>query len=682
MVGELGTAALYVALPLGLYAAVAAILGQRPGRENWARSARMAVYGLTALATVAAASMTYLLYTSDFRYDYVARVTDRNLDPVYKITALWAGNEGSLLLWWWVLTGLTALVVSSRPAGDRELRPWATVALLLNGLFFLSLLLFVAPPFRRSPQEQVDGAGLNPLLQNPGMLLHPVFLYLGYVGFAIPWAYAVAALITCRVNDAWIKVTRRWTLLSWLFLTAGIVYGGQWAYVELGWGGYWAWDPVENASLMPWLTGTAFLHSVMIQERKGALKVWNVSLATVTFLLTLFGTFLTRSGILQSVHSFADSKLGAYFLGFVGLCLLASVYLIVERLPLLKSEAEFESTLSKESTFLLNNLVLTAMTFAVLWGTLFPIVSEWVTGTRVGVGPPFFNQVNVPFGILLIVLMGVGPVIAWRRATPANLKRQFLYPAAVGLASALTMVALGLRRPYPVLGLAASAFVLATIVQEFARGIRVRRRMTGESPAVAFVRLILRNRRRYGGYIVHLGVLLTVVGIIGSNTYKLEVTRTLRPGESMAVGAYSLTHLGLGLEEEGDRQHLYADLELSKNGKRLGVMRPEKVFHPGQEQPTTEVAIHGSLVEDVYVVLGGWDQDGSASIQVSVNPLVAWLWIGLYVLMAGTLLAMWPEPLPVRRGAEVGIRAQGALLGGARLSDGGLGLGLPARGGE
>ncbi len=635
--------ALMGAMATALVGIIANLVGIRTGDRRWLEVGRRTVLAVCGLVSVAAMSLFYLLITSDFRYAYVVNYTTRGLELIYKIGAFWGGNAGSLLLWVWVLSILAAVAVSTRHPESDRMHPWVAVFLLLIAAFFLLMLLFVSQPFERLPAPATEGKGLNPLLQNPGMLLHPVYLYLGFVGFSVPYAYAMAALLTRSASDIWLKVTRRWTLLAWLFLTMGILYGGQWAYVELGWGGYWAWDPVENASLLPWLTGTAFLHSAVVQEQKGMLKGWNIGLIIATFLLTIFGTFLTRSGVVISVHAFANGPLGAFFLSFIGLMTVVSVYIVADRWELLRARHDIESLVSREASFLVNNLLLVGAAFAVIWGTMLPVISELVSGIKVGVGPLFFNQVNVPIGIALILLMGVGPLLPWRRASQGALLRSFAYPLCIGVLTALVLELVGVTKLVALIGFGAAAFVIATIIQEFVRGALARQEVTGEPLPLAVWNLACRNRRRYGGYLVHLAIILMVIGFTGSGAYRQETTVTLEPNQTLTFSGYELTHEGVWIETKGDRTEVFARLAVEKDGRVLGVLRPEKVFFTYNSQPTTEVAIRGSLAEDLYVALGSWEDSGMATYQIYVNPLVAWIWIGQYLLLGGTLFAMWPE---------------------------------------
>ncbi len=644
---DIGYISLVIGFVLSLYAIVGQLAGQKLGNRNLIKSAKGAVLAVAILATVASLALIYLLVTGDFSVKYVYDYTSTDLPLFYKFAAFWAGNGGSLLLWLWVLAIYTAIVTYSDKID--ELTPCVSSILMGNALFFLFILAFVTNPFEKLGYMPAEGQGMNPMLQNFGMVIHPVTTYLGYVGFAVPFAFAMAALMTKNTDDRWIKITRKWTILAWMFLTLGNLYGAQWAYVELGWGGYWAWDPVENASFIPWLTGSAFLHSVMIQERKNMLKTWNVSLITITYLLTLFGTFLVRSGILTSVHAFGNSNLGMFFLVFTGLVFVASFWLIADRLPMLKGSREFESFVSKESSFLLNNLILVGIAFTTFFGTIYPLIGELFTGSRPTVSIPYFDKVNAPLGLLMILLMGICPLIAWRKSSGKNLRDNFLVPLAGAVIFAVIAYVLGLRKIYALAAFTAVAFVVVSTLSEVAKGTLVRMRMTGENPVAALGRLLVRNRRRYGGYIIHLGLIMLLAGIIGSHTYNRVEQKTLRLGETIRVEDYSLTYRNLAEGKDGKNDTVYADVAAAKNGQPLGLLQPKKVYYPTHPQPATEVAIRGSLSQDLYLILAGWENDGRATLKVLINPLVAWLWIGGYVMVAGTVFALWPG-----RGADVG----------------------------
>ncbi|MBI5956699.1 MAG: heme lyase CcmF/NrfE family subunit, partial [Chloroflexi bacterium] len=611
-------------------------------------SGRRAVYGIFILLTAASGILVYSLLTSDFRLAYVAARSNRAMPAVYKFAAWWGGQEGSLLLWSWLLSAYSAVVVWTNRKKHREMMPYVVAVLMFTQVFFCTLNAFVEPPFQvlavgKGVTAVADGNGLNPLLQYWLMAIHPPALYLGYVGFIVPFAFAFASLVTKQPGDAWIQTTRRWSLITWGFQSMGVMLGQGWAYAVLGWGGYWGWDPVESASFMPWLTGTAYLHSVMIQQRRSALKVWNMVLIIVTFALSIFGTMLTRSGILSSVHTFGQSNIGPMFVGFLGLIVIFSVALLVERLDRLQSENELDSLVSRESSFLFNNLLLVGAAFATFWGTVFPLVSEAVRGVKITVGPPFFNQVNAPIFLAIIVLMGICPLIGWRRASTENLIRNFLYPFIATMVFALVLFVGGIRESYAVVAFSLCAFVVATILLEFYRGTRARHRTLSEGYLAAFFNLIWQNKPRYGGYFVHLGIILIAVGVAASSLYKVENQVTLRPGESATVKDYNLTYKGLNQYPTASKQVVAANLEVSQNGKYLGNMAPAKEFHRGHEQPNTEVDVRTTLIEDLYLILTGWEDDGTANFRLIVNPMVVWIWIGGVVLLFGTVIAFLPD---------------------------------------
>jgi cytochrome c-type biogenesis protein CcmF len=643
-VGELGRWTLLLSLPIGVYLIVANVIGIRLKHEKWLESGRRAALALAFLTTLSSLSLIYLLVTGDFRYEYVADYTSKDLEWIYKIAAFWGGNAGSLLLWLWLLSLYAALISYTKSRESQEMRPYVISVIAFVALFFSLILNVLAQPFALNSAPVTDGNGLNPLLQNPGMTVHPVNLYLGYIGFTVPFAYGMAALFMKKADALWLKLTRRWTLVSWLFLSMGIIYGAQWSYVELGWGGYWAWDPVENAAFMPWLTATAFLHSSIVQERKGMLKGWNILLIIFTFILTLFGTFLTRSGLLWSVHAFANGAMGSFFLGFVGIVFAGSLIILVIRWPLFQADAQFETVVSKESSFLLNNLLLVGAAFTVFWGTIFPLVSEAVTGTKIMVGAPYFNRVNVPILIAVIVLMGIGPLIAWRRSSLRQVGRTVLYPLLFLLPVAFFLWGAGVRDLMALITVCGAFFVFSTVWLEFFHGVRARRIMTGENTLVAFLKLVGRGRHRYGGYIVHLAVVMIAIGLTFSGTYKVQMDRLLKPGEEMNIGAYTLQYQGMGQERGVGKTSLYANVIVSKNGKKVALLRPAELYYDNGSQTSAEVAILSSFTDDLYLVFAGRDEQKQAAlIQAHVNPLVNWIWYGGYVLMVGTFISLWPE---------------------------------------
>jgi len=580
--------------------------------------------------------------TRDFSVQYVAQYSDRDMDIFFTFAAWWAGQAGSILLWAWILSIFAAFLVLQNKAQHRELLPHAIGVMMAILAFFLGVMIFAANPFERLPFAPADGQGLNPMLQNMGMFFHPTTLYLGYVGFTVPFAFAIAALITGRLGDEWIRSTRRWTLFAWFFLGMGNLFGAQWAYVELGWGGYWGWDPVESASLMPWLVGTAYLHSVMIQQRRGMLKVWNMVLIILTFLLSIFGTLLTRSGILSSVHTFSQSAVGPLFIALIGLLIVFSFGLLFDRLPKLRSDNELDSLVSREASFLVNNLLLVGIAFAVFWGTVFPLISEAVRGVKITVGPPFFSTVTGPILLAMVVVMGICPLIGWRKATLDNLLWNFLYPMVGALVLVPILFAIGVRAPYALAAFAASGFVLGSLLLEFVRGVRARHRSSGQGYVKALFSLIWGNKPRYGGYVIHLGVILIAVGVAASQFYTTSVEETLRAGESLNIRQYTLTFKGMEQFNTRTRRVTAASLDVFENGKKIDTLTSTKMFYKQEENPTTEVAIRTTLLEDLYIIFASWEGD-MASFKVLVNPMIVWIWIGGVVMLMGTVVAYWPD---------------------------------------
>ncbi len=661
----LGTLALWLALLVGVWGALAGFVGGLKDRPDLARSARNAVFAMCGALLVAVASLEWALFQHDFNVEYVAAYTSRNLPIFYTWSALYAGQKGSLLFWATVLSAFGSLALVLTPRRHRELLPYVAGVVSVVAAFFISVMLLGhANPFQRLPYTPLDGSGLNPQLQNPGMVFHPPMLYLGYISITIPFAFAIAALLSKRLDTDWLVAIRKWTLLSWLFLSVGICLGMWWAYVELGWGGYWAWDPVENASLLPWLTMTAFLHSVMIQEKRGMLKKWNLALIIGSWLLSIFGTFITRSGVISSVHSFTQSSVGYFFLAFLIVSGVASFALYANRLPLLEAEARLESMVSREASFLFNNLLFIGIAFSVLWGTLFPILSELVQGVKITYGPATFNFVNIPLGLALLLLTGIGPLIAWRRASVPNLRRQFAVPATTGGFMALVLLVAGMRDFYAVVAMGLGAFVAATIVQEFARGTGARRRQYGEAYPLAFARLIARNRRRYGGYIVHAGIVILFVAFAGM-AFKTETEATLRPGESASLRSpygytYTFTNLGLSQYDALNRQITAAAVEVRRDGRKIGLLNPEKrqhvdAFGRPTFQPSTEPGIMSLLREDLYVVMGGVvNGTEQAVFRFTINPLVWWVWYGGMIIALGGLIVMWPGGSPAAKRSQAG----------------------------
>jgi cytochrome c-type biogenesis protein CcmF len=660
-VSELGSHALRFALVIAAVALVAGVYAGISRRPEWTRVAERGLLALFAFTSLAMLCLFGAFASGDFSLAYVAQNSARSMELHYRLAALWGGQAGSLLLWLWMLSAYGAACVRAHRGSSRALMPWVVAVLSANALFFLVLVNFVTPPFEKLPpgHQLSDGNGLNPLLQHPVMMIHPLLLYTGMVGFAVPFAFAAAALLSGELGTAWFRTTRRWTLFAWLALSVGILLGGRWAYEVLGWGGYWAWDPVENASFMPWLPATAYLHSVMIQEKRNMLKTWNLLLIGLTYSLCLFGTFLTRSGIVQSVHAFAQTPLfTSIFLSYVLVAAFAFGIALVARRGELRSENRIESMVSREASFLLNNWVLIAILVVVFWGTIFPVVSEAVAGNRIAPGPKFFNFVNGPLALFLLLLTGVGPLIAWRRATPASLRKQFVWPGAVGVATgALVALAVDGANIYATFAWGLGAFVAGSIAQEYARAVGARMRR-GEGAITALATLLRRNQQRYGGYIVHLGVVLVIVGMAGSvlNEERLE---NVEPGKRFAFGAYEIEYLTAKALPAQHYGGAVARLALFRDGKPLGLMLPEKRMYWLEQQPASVPSVYSSLREDLYVILTAIEHDGSATLKLHKNPLVNWIWVGGAIFVVGTLAVMWPHPELVRREARRAVPADG-----------------------
>jgi len=645
---NVGTLAILLAFCFACYAVIGSVAGKLGRRPFLVLSAERAVYCVWALLTVAASLLVYSLIAGDFRLAYVAEHSNKSMDTPYKFASWWGGQEGSLLLWAWLLSTYTSVLVFQNRRKFREMMPYVTAVLMTTETFFLILISFVEPPFKvlmagKGIVDAGDGQGLNPLLQYWTMVIHPPMLYLGYVGFAVPFAFAIGSLITKQPGDSWIHTTRRWTLVTWMFQTTGVLLGAGWAYAVLGWGGYWGWDPVENASLLPWITATAFLHSVMMQEKKGMMKVWNMVLVSCTFFLCIFGTFLTRSGVVQSVHAFAQSSLGRYFVVFLALGIAATLYLILNRLDYLKSEAQLESVLSRESSFLFNNLILLASCFAVLWGTLFPVITEAINGEKISVDAPFFNRVNIPIGLFLLLLTGVGPLIAWRKSSVESLKRSFFWPSVAGLAVAAGLFAMGVRHFYALVSFALCTFVAVTVVIEFFKGAFAIRGKDGQNLLLSMVELTHRNTRRYGGYLVHMGIVFMFIGFTGK-AFDLNKTVEVSKGQKLQLGAYQLS---IGDTEMGRNENYsweILNVGVSRGGSDLGTLRPERRLYFASRQPTSNVAIRRRLNEDLYLNFAGASNDGEGTVlQSYVFPLVSWIWIGYWGVLIGTIICLIPS---------------------------------------
>jgi cytochrome c-type biogenesis protein CcmF len=666
---NLGSLAILLALCVALYATFACVIGRLKRKPFLIVSGQRAVYSLWVLVTLASGILVYSLLTGDFRFSYVAEHSNRTMPLLYKFAAWWGGQEGSLLFWSFLLSSYAAVVVFTNRRKHRDMMPWVIAVLTTIQAFFLILNNFIANPFRMLAVDKLitavpDGNGLSPLLQYPAMAIHPPMLYMGYVGFAVPFAFAIGSLITRQPGDSWIHTTRRWTLVTWLFQSTGVMLGAAWAYHVLGWGGYWGWDPVENASLLPWLSGTAFLHSVMMQEKKGMMKVWNIVLISTTFFLCILGTFLTRSGVVQSVHAFARSEIGKYFVTFMAVGIAATIYLILDRLDYLKSESQLESVISRESSFLFNNLILLASCFAVLWGTLFPVISEAVSGNKISLDPDWYNRLMVPIGLFLLFLTGVGPLFAWRKTSADSLRRNFQWPGIASLVLVIALFAAGMRHPYALISFGFCLFVALTIMIEFYKGAHSIAGKNSMNLARATVELTHRNTRRYGGYLVHMGIVLMFIGFTG-HAFNQAETKELNIGDTMQVGAYQLKMVDLKQGDTPVYQWHRATMDVYKNGNLLGQLEPEKRFYLASRQGTSEVGVRVRPNEDLYLNFGGMSDDNQrAVIQAYVFPLVSWIWIGGLVLIGGTFVCLVPSKIKMQyaRTSVVGMVTSHATL--------------------
>ncbi|NPV56278.1 MAG: heme lyase CcmF/NrfE family subunit [Anaerolineae bacterium] len=670
MIENIGTGALYLSLLVSLYGIGAAAYGtwqQHKGRpaHAWIESSRRAMLLTFPLISAAALSLIALLVSGSYNVQYVYNTTSDAMPLYLKITALWGGQSGSLLFWSWLMSAFASAVTLRKWERDREFLPWVVLVSLVTLAFFLMLSVFFENPFVRfwqtidgrqvvallqpagaTPIQPVDGRGLNPLLRHPGMVFHPPMLYLGFVSFIIPYAFAIAALVTKRVDDRWIRITRRWTLVAWLFLSLGLVLGSRWAYDVLGWGGYWGWDPVEIAAFMPWLAGTAFLHSVMIQEKRGLFKRWNMILIIITYDLVIFGTFLTRSGVLSSVHAFAQSAIGPLFFGFIGLTLVASLALLLWRWNDLRSEGQLNSLLSRESLFLVNNLLFMGILAVCFWGVIYPLISELVTGQQVTVGPPFYERATGPLFAALIFLMGVAPLSAWGHSTWKTLGKAIWKPFIVSLIIITVIIIKGMRNPAALLAFWLVALTTSVTLYEYGHGVLARRRRTGESIPVALWNLAARNRRRYGGYIIHLGVVLMALGVVGIEMFQSETQGTIRVGESLSLGGYTITYKDLAVFDTNDQRNVArAVVAVQKNGRPIGELYPRRDFFYDSQQPMTIPGVRSTMEDDLYVLLVDWEaiSSESATFKIYHNPLVNWLWLGGLVFIIGTLVAALPD---------------------------------------
>src|SRR6266545_793028 len=642
----LGSFVLLATFVVASYALAACVAGGRRRSRALIESGVGAFYMTAALMTVASGILVHAFVTGNYAIKYVQRYSDSAMPLAYKITSYWGGLDGSIMFWVFLLSIFGTIAVSTNRERHRELIPWVVAMISATEMFFIFIMVVHNNPFDTFVAGgPADGKGLSPLLQNFYMAIHPPSLYTGFVGMTIPYAFGISALITGNLDDSWLRAVRRWTMFAWLFLSFGLTLGMIWAYEELGWGGFWGWDPVENAGLLPWFTATAFLHSVMVQERRSMLRVWNVSLVIVTFFLTIFGTFMTRSGVVQSVHAFGDDPvLAKLFVGFMVVILTFSFGLVIWRLPLLKARNELDSWLSREAAFLVNNWVLLFSALFVMFATMFPTLSEAVAGQRLTVATPFYTKWMAPIGLGLLFLTGVGPLLAWRKSTLTNLRYQFLWPAAAFVATAAGLAALGIRLWASGLCFALCAMVMATILQEFFRGANVRRRNTGTDILTALVGLVGRNKRRYGGYIAHVGFVLILLGF-GGGGFNRDTQVELKPGQETKIGRYTLRSTSLKVNDDGQKQMITAAIAVFVDGQQIDTLYPAKwFFRKHENEPTTEVAIRRTLAEDLYITLGGYEAaQQAASLEIHVNPLVNWVWMGFGILALGTGIALLPE---------------------------------------
>ena len=640
---DIAYAVLFLAIVASLYSAVAFALGIRKRQTAFVVSAGNGIIAVCGLVSVSVAILLWALITHDFGIEYVASYSSRETSLPYLVSALWAGNSGSLLFWAWLLSIFASVVLLKSRGRNKELYAYASMIIMITEAFFLFLVVYLANPFHELSVAPPDGMGLNPVLENPGMIVHPPLLLAGYVGMTIPFAFAIASLLIGKLSDDWIAAIRRWMLLAWLLLGIGNIIGAWWAYVELGWGGYWAWDPVENAGLMPWLTATAFLHSSMAQKRRGLFKVWNTVLIILSFCLVIFGTFLTRSGVLSSVHSFGESSLGPFFLAFIIVALFGAFSLVYYRYEDLKGTVEVESIVSRESTFLLNNILLIGSTVAIFIGTIFPALSEAIAGVKVSMGASFFSNVNGPIFLAIIVLIGICTLISWRRASALKLIRTFAWPFLIALILVIGIFIAGIREWYALVAFYICCFVYFAILYQWLREVRSRHQAKTENYLKSFWRLLNVNRPRYGGYIIHFAAVIIAVGIVGSSFYTEEKEFTLLPGKSMDISKYTLTYDDMEYNETQSKLVLTAVVSVYRQGEFIDKLKPEKYLHKNYEQPVTEVAIRSTVLEDLYIILAGWDKDGTAAFKVLVNPLVLWIWVGGVIFLLGGVLAFWSD---------------------------------------
>jgi cytochrome c-type biogenesis protein CcmF len=665
MIANFGFGVLFITFLVTLYSVFAAIYGDRKQIPAMVESARRAMLLTWPLLTLTAGVLIYLLINNHYEVQFVYEVTSRSMPTYLKVTAWWGGQAGSLLFWSWLMSAFASLVTLRKWDRDREFLPWVIVVACVTMAFFIGMNVFFENPFAQLYQTAAgiephtfhpansilftpqDGRGLNPLLRHPGMIIHPPMLYLGFVSFVIPYAFAFAALITGRTDDRWIRLTRRWALWAWLFLSFGLVLGSRWAYDVLGWGGFWGWDPVEIAAFMPWLTGTAFLHSVMIQEKRGMLKHWNMLLIILTYDLVIFGTFLTRSGVLSSVHAFAQSAIGPLFFGFIGFTLITSVALIIYRWNSLKSETEMTSLLSREALFLLNNLLFMSILVVCFWGVIFPLISELFTGQKVTVGPPFYERATAPLFAALLLLMGIAPLSAWGHSTVQTLGRAIWKPTIGAVAITALLFVTYTHNVGALIGFFLIALVILVTLYEYLRGAYARQRSQGENIFTALWTLTGRNRRRYGGYIIHLSMVMMAIGIIGIESFQVETQGRIGVGESLKLSNYTVTYKELASWDDQPKgvNFTRAVVDVYRNGVYLGQLHPRRDYYYDSQQAMTIPGERATLRDDLYVLLIDWEPASTtgATFKIFVNPLVNWLWLGSFIFLAGIIIAAWPE---------------------------------------
>lgn len=653
---DIGFVALVLALLSAAYVVLAAPLGLRWGIPEMVSSARNGVYAVSFLMVTAMAVLAYSLLTHDFGVKFVVGNASLAQPWYFDLAGLYGGQAGSLLVWATGLAIFSGLAVYINRRTIPAVMPYTMATLMVIQVFFLILLIFVSNPFDRLAVPLEDGRGINALLRDPGFLIHPPVLITGFMAWSIPFAFAMGAMISGRLDTLWLKAARPWVLAAWAILGSGLLLGAWWAYHVLGWGGFWGWDPVENVALLPWLLGTAFLHSTIVEERRGMLRKWNMLLIIGTFSLSIFGTLVVRGGLLDSVHNFATSALGPAFLAFLAFTLAVSLYFFFKRSSALESHQRFDSLISKESGFLMNNLLLVGIAFATFWGTIFPLLTEAYDGSKITVGAPFYNQVNGPILLALLVMMGIGPLLAWRKGSWESIRRNYRWPLAGAIVWGILMVTvLNVTKLWTLGAVTACAFTFGVVTMEYYRGVRARKRSTGESYPVALGNMVSRNRRRYGGYIVHLGILLIGLGVIGTYLHQSQLDTTLAVGESATLGDYTLTYTGIQQRRGVDNNITEATLVVEKDGKFWDVIHPRRVFYDGQEsQPVSQIAIRSGPKEDLYVLLAAWDDD-IATFLIFVNPLVLWMWVGGVVFLIGTVIAVWPQSQPVRVKATVPV---------------------------